>query len=79
MMPYYAKSFIDTIFAFLLPAQYAPVVSAHLAGKTILAGMLFGSIHILLRYIDFSFQAWNFDKRHMATLHVLYISINRLF
>ncbi len=69
-MPYFAETFIYTAFVFFLPAQYAPVVSTHLAGKTILAGMLFGSIHILLRYIDFSFQAWNFDKRHMATLRV---------
>ena len=76
-MPDFAETFIYTAFVFLFPAQYATIISAHLAGKTILAGMLFGSIHILLRYIDFSFQAWNFDKRHMATLHVLYISVNR--
>jgi hypothetical protein len=35
---------MHTLFVFLLPAQYTPIIGAHPAGKTILAWMLFVNI-----------------------------------
>jgi hypothetical protein len=43
----------------------APTIAAHLAGKTTFAGMLFEKQDVLFRHIDFAFNSWKGNERHL--------------
>ncbi len=45
----------------------APIITAHLAGETTAAGMLFERQGILFRHIDLAFDIWKGNKGHLIS------------
>jgi hypothetical protein len=45
----------------------APIITAHLAGKTTAAGMLFERQGILFRHIDLAFDIWKGNEGHLIS------------